>query len=253
MKAVCPILLAIAVVSPAWGYQIGTEYEKWGSPIFGTPGGVVTWSIVPGGASVAGYPYISLDSFLAPGYEEGLRWAFAQWSAVANIQFREVPDNGEAFATTPDAGVIRLGGIDLGPGSGVLAQTAGPIGSFYESVNPFNSTTRFTSNYVWTYSDNSGGYNFNRVALHEIGHLLGLGHEPNVSSIMNYPYNEGLPLGLQPDDIAGIQFIYGSAVPEPSMFPVLLGLALCALGKSTKSARSRCWSGTRPSHSGKNR
>jgi len=49
---------------------------------------------------------------------------------------------------------------------------------------------------------------FRRVALHEFGHVLGLGHELNKSSIMN-PY-VGDIYELQSDDIAGVQALYGS-------------------------------------------
>jgi len=204
---------------------------------------LVTWSIIPGGLGIGGYPYIPLDTFLPPGYEKQLQWAFAQWSAVANIQFQEVSDNGASVATSPDAGVIRFAGIELAIGAGVLGQTAGPIGTYYESQNAFNSTTRFTSNVLWSYSDGGPGYNFNRVALHEIGHLLGLGHEQDVPSIMNVYYSESLPLGLQADDIAGAQFIYGAAVPAPSTFPVLLEIALCALAFTKRMQRRRFASG----------
>jgi hypothetical protein len=57
-----------------------------------------------------------------------------------------------------------------------------------------------------SYHDGGPGYNFDRVALHETGHLLGLGEEQNVPSIMNVYYSESLPLGLQAGDIAGAQF-----------------------------------------------
>src|SRR6185295_8760608 len=192
-------------------YVIGPSTEKWGAPILGTPGGLVTWSIIPGTAEILPgypYPYVPLDTFAPLDYAVHLQWAFDQWSAVANIQFQQVPDSGAGVATTPDAGVVRFSGID-GISSEILAFTVGPIGPFYEAQFAYNSTVRFNSDITWSYSDTGPEYNFDRVALHEIGHALGLGHEQDVPSIMNVFYSTNLPLGLQPDDIAGAQFLYG--------------------------------------------
>ncbi|MCF6298985.1 MAG: matrixin family metalloprotease [Thiomicrorhabdus sp.] len=73
------------------------------------------------------------------------------------------------------------------------------------------------------------------VALHEVGHALGLGHSDVVDSIM-YPVYSSTISSLQADDIAGIQYLYGepvsfggtiSVVPEPSTYLLfLLGLAM---------------------------
>jgi len=53
---------------------------------------------------------------------------------------------------------------------------------------------------------------FRRVALHELGHALGLDHERRETAIMA-PYVGDL-YHLQPDDIAGAAALYGSAVPD---------------------------------------
>jgi hypothetical protein len=64
-------------------------------------------------------------------------------------------------------------------------------------------------------------YDFFTVALHELGHSLGLGHSEVTGSVME-PVYAGSRRSLHPDDIAGIQALY--SVPEPS------SLALTALG-----------------------
>ncbi len=239
------ILLALLTLTTLRleAYVVGPPSEKWGDPVFGTPGGIVTWSIIPGGTAPGGYSYVPLNTFLPPGYEAQLQWAFAQWSAVANIQFVEVPDNGASVATTPDAGVLRIGGYDVAPGAGILAFTSGPIGTAAEAIFAWDSTTLFAtaSDIPWSFSDNNG-YNFDRVALHEIGHLIGLGHEQSVPSIMNAFYSTALPIALQPDDVTGAQFLYGAAttaaVPEPSMFGIFgAALAMGALLKPRRAIR----------------
>jgi len=56
----------------------------------------------------------------------------------------------------------------------------------------------------------NSGINLKQVTVHELGHIFGLDHSTVKSAIM-YPYYRGyLPnFALDPDDIAGIQALYG--------------------------------------------
>src|SRR5262249_56402803 len=56
-------------------------------------------------------------------------------------------------------------------------------------------------------------FDLETVAIHEIGHALGLNHSA-ISSAVMYAYYTNLKQGLTGDDIAGIQAIYGPA-PGP--------------------------------------
>lgn len=62
-------------------------------------------------------------------------------------------------------------------------------------------------------------YDIRRVALHELGHVLGLGHS-NLSSAIMYAYITNTD-ALTADDIAGVQSLYGgpSASPTPTPTP----------------------------------
>ena len=56
---------------------------------------------------------------------------------------------------------------------------------------------------------------YNQVMLHEVGHALGLGHSAVSTAVMaatvSFSQCSAAPRPLQPDDIAGVQFIYGGA------------------------------------------
>ena len=64
---------------------------------------------------------------------------------------------------------------------------------------------------------------FHRVALHELGHFLGLGHETTNPAIMQ-PVISDLD-ELQQDDIDGAQSLYATTPPPPS--PILAPETLC--------------------------
>jgi Matrixin len=60
---------------------------------------------------------------------------------------------------------------------------------------------------------------FGRIALHELGHWLGLAHETRVLAIMA-PYASDLD-ALQSDDAEGARFLYGPSGPPPPPSPPL--------------------------------
>lgn len=60
------------------------------------------------------------------------------------------------------------------------------------------------------YGDENSFYN---IILHEIGHSLGLSHSDNVNSVM-YPFYSDENNDLAPDDIQGIQSLYGPPTPK---------------------------------------
>ncbi|MDG1026602.1 MAG: matrixin family metalloprotease [Gammaproteobacteria bacterium] len=57
------------------------------------------------------------------------------------------------------------------------------------------------------------GLDFRRIALHELGHTIGLKHEPEARAIMA-PYISNLDR-LQPDDIAGAEKLYDGSINCP--------------------------------------
>ena len=71
----------------------------------------------------------------------------------------------------------------------------------------------FNSNESWDIYDGPrrGPEDFKRIALHELGHALGLGHEKSKPAIMQPTV--GSIYTLQADDIAGVAAIYGAATP----------------------------------------
>ncbi len=60
-------------------------------------------------------------------------------------------------------------------------------------------------------------FDIQRVVLHESGHLLGMAHSSVSTAIMNAYINNSYT--LQPDDIAGIQALYGASSSSPTPTP----------------------------------
>lgn len=71
----------------------------------------------------------------------------------------------------------------------------------------------------WTWQI-GGSLDIQTVALHEMGHLLGLGHTGTAGSVM-LPNYHGIDRDLGTDDRNGLIFIYGAAGPPPNLVSIL--------------------------------
>ena len=221
---------AAALPSVASAFVLGpTSPGKWGTPAMGSPGGAVTWSLMPTGTScvaeVAGCSVTALAGFMPSGYLSVVQAAFGAWSAVANISFSQITDDGAAFNAATVSGDIRLGGHVFDGVGGTLAH------GFYPPVNGNTAAgdIHFDIAETWVLSLAETGFDVFNVLTHEIGHAIGLDHTLVAGSLMNAFYSEAFS-GLQADDIAGAQFIYGAAlvteVPAPaSALVFVFGLA----------------------------
>jgi len=74
------------------------------------------------------------------------------------------------------------------------------------------SDVAFNTKFNWTIDGAGTPYDIQTVALHEFGHVAGLGHSTESDSVM-LPNYGGVDRDLGDDDIAGLQFIYDGGDP----------------------------------------
>jgi hypothetical protein len=131
--------------------------------------------------------------------KNAVKTAFKQWSSVSPLTFSEV--SGKSDIT------FKFGARDHGCGiafdgpSQVLAHAYFP-GTGKDGIVDFDEDE------LWTDDDPATGIDLATVALHELGHTLGLDHSQVKKAIM-FAFYGGRLLTLFPDDIAGIQSLYG--------------------------------------------
>lgn len=147
------------------------------------------------------------DAKFQAAFEEALN----AWTTNSSFLF-EV-DNTQAAdpcsASEPDNGVkFDNNSCGSGYGSSTLAvQTA-----FFENGQRVRSVVTFNNAVTWdVYSgprtaQPPGTEDFRRVAIHELGHTIGLNHEPDEVAIMR-PFVSDID-SLQPDDLAGASALY---------------------------------------------
>ena len=202
-----------------WGP--GTSFPSGANvPGPGIGGGIVTYSFMPTGISFtsefqgAGYgssvTLTRMSSFSQCFFSE-IANAFAAWSAVANIQFVQVADNGAAFNASGATGDIRIAAHVFDGPSSVLAH------AYYPPPNGASASgdMHFDVAENWSCTSGTGVIDIGIVAIHEIGHAIGLQHEVSNPAVMQPFYNPALTAPLV-DDINGAVRIYGPAGRRPT-------------------------------------
>lgn len=128
--------------------------------------------------------------------------AFQRWAAVSPFQFREAEEGEQAD--------IRIG-FYVGD-HGDNNPFDGPRGVWAHAFAPRDGRLHFDGSEQWsTATPTMYQTDLESVALHEIGHTLGLGHSSDVDAVMYAYINQGdVKRELQQDDINGIQALYPS-------------------------------------------
>ena len=171
------------------------EGPKWGpSPLRGTTGGTVTWS----------YP-----STVSAAFQNEIQTAFNDWAAVANITF--------SFVQNPALAMIDIGFAAIDGLSNVLGYT----NYSYAGSSLQHADVTFDSAEPWTASSNGlvafGNDYFEALALHEIGHAIGLDHYNSVVAVMNSYLPSNLH-SLTQSDVDGAAALYGA---PPSAYKIV--------------------------------
>jgi hypothetical protein len=153
----------------------------------------LTYSFGPGTTDVAG-----------DGERAAVRRALASWTAVSPVLFREVGAGGDVrvdWRAAADADLNMVGGT--------LAHADYPPGcSFISEALP--KPVHFDDEeHTWSDGAVAGAFDVETVALHELGHILGLAHSAVPGAVMAPTIASGSLLRTPaPDDVEGVERLY---------------------------------------------
>ncbi|HEV3342168.1 MAG TPA: matrixin family metalloprotease, partial [Pirellulales bacterium] len=179
----------------------------------------LTFSFVPDGTPVGGHRTSDLfaalnDASGAGDWQTAVMQALQTWAANANVNFAPVPDGGERLGIPglaqgdPRFGDIRLAAAPLSSDEVALGTP------FSFAAGTLSGDILFNSHYQFGESPGAQ-YDLFSIALHEVGHVLGLPDSTDPSSAM-YPDYLGVRNGLAPADVAAVDALYGARTADTS-------------------------------------
>ena len=154
---------------------------------------------------------------------QATRNAFQTWAEVIPLTFREVgigesPDVLIAWKPANDPDLSMVGGTlahaDFPPGCGVVTDTLPKPVHFDDTEH------------TWAIGAVPGAFDVESVALHEIGHILGLAHT-NVGGSIMFPSigSNRTNRVLTQDDISRVQNLYSTPPPATVPCPDVVGMS----------------------------
>lgn len=225
LKRLPAMLLLAWVVCGTVVAWAGVEGRRWprNDPNAARNGACVTYSFMADGTVIANPPDGSnIDPLAVSDFVAGvagdanvggalnaraaIRAALASWEGAADIHFLEVADNGVAFNAAGAVGNIRFGGHDFA--GTTLAH------GYYPPPNGVSAAgdVHFDGDYNWSTLavTPAGNYDLQSVALHEVGHAIGLTHAAVGPDVMDPTIAAGTQERvLTAGDTGFAQAIYG--------------------------------------------
>lgn len=129
--------------------------------------------------------------------------AFDKWASATQFTFTRIENNSSSADVTVD---ISIGFHSRDHGDGFPFD--GPFGVLGHASPPTRGKLHLDADEPWSIGPMPGHIDLETVALHEIGHLLGLEHSSVEGAIMYPSVSDGMTKDLHGDDVQGIKELY---------------------------------------------